>query len=378
MRARSIIFKKKKLLLQNLALGIVASLLVFFGSVVGYFERMEAGGLDFLFWLRGEIQSSQIVLVQIDDAAFRNLGEKQPLSRSYLAGLIEVLAQSGAAVIGLEVELKVPTNPKEDGLLLKAIENTVQDGASRVVTIYTIESGKLMNTHQTYIPSTPFTPRLRTLAGFADTPVDQDGVIRRVPLVVRSEDGSFLPSFALAVLARYADYDPFRLREAINREPEVSIVLPEWDILKATLAPQPTLLTFRPHANWMINFIGARGAFQASPSDAIFNLSKQKEKFASDNPFRGKIVLIGATFKESRDFYQTPHGLMSGVEIHANIIHTLLSRSQIRPAHPLTTLFLSLLAACLIALLITFLRPPAKNFKIDVALIVQVRFSDAR
>jgi hypothetical protein len=49
----------------------------------------EAKALDFLFWLRGQQKSPEIVLVQIDEQAFRNLGEKQPLPRGYLAGLIE-------------------------------------------------------------------------------------------------------------------------------------------------------------------------------------------------------------------------------------------------------------------------------------------------
>lgn len=54
--------------------------------------------------MRGRVRSPEIVLVQIDDRAFTNLGEKQPLPRSYIAGLIEVLGRSGAKVIGVGVE----------------------------------------------------------------------------------------------------------------------------------------------------------------------------------------------------------------------------------------------------------------------------------
>jgi len=101
--------KGKRRFCKSLALGVSVSLLTSLASYMGYFEGLEAKALDFLFWLRGGIRSPEIVLVQIDDQAFRNLGERQPLPRSYLASLIDLLARSGAKVIAMDVELKVPT-----------------------------------------------------------------------------------------------------------------------------------------------------------------------------------------------------------------------------------------------------------------------------
>ncbi len=357
MRILELLQWKRRRLFKNLTLGASVSLLVFLGSILGYFEGFEALALDLLFRLRGQIKSPQIILVQIDDSAFHNLGERQPLSRAYLAGLIDVLAKSGARVIGLDVELIVPTEPKEDNLLLQAIDRAAYGSASRVVTIYTVKPGKTADGQQAYLPSSPFTPKSQTVAGFANAPVDRDGLIRRVPLVVRAEDGGLLPSFALAVLARHAGYDPYRLKEALNRRSEISLLLPRWNRFEATLDPQPTLLTFHPAEDWKINFTGAQGSFKGLSSDPIFHLAKQKERLASDNPFREKIVLVGATFPESRDFFPTPHGPMSGIEIHANIIHTILSRTPIRPAHRVVALSLSLALACLMALLFSLFRP---------------------
>jgi len=57
-------------------------------------------------------------------------------------------------------------------------------------------------------------------------------------------------------------------------------------------------------------------------------------------------VLVGATFNDSRDFYGTPMGLMSGVEIQANIVHTLLSRRALLPP-PWALNMTLLLVACL-------------------------------
>ena len=53
----------------------------------------------------------------------------------------------------------------------------------------------------------------------------------------------------------------------------------------------------------------------------------------------------------------TPYGLMSGLEIHANIIHTLLTRSQIAPAQRVLAFFILLTFSFATSLLVTLLSP---------------------
>jgi adenylate cyclase len=195
------------------------------------------------------------------------------------------------------------------------------------------------------------------ISGFANAPIDSDGLARQLPLAVRGSDGKILPSLALAVLARHAGYDAARLEQAMNQGDKPTLALPEWDKLQGKLRPEPTPLSFEIDDQWKINFAGAQGSFAALPSDVVFQLSKMKTAMAEDNPFRGKIVLIGASFGESRDFFPTPRGLMSGVEIHANIIHTILSRSQIMPAARWVAVALSLVFALAMSLLLTLFRP---------------------
>src|SRR5258707_2653970 len=67
--------------------------------------------------------------------------------------------------------------------------------------------------------------------------------------------------------------------------------------------------------------------------------------------------MVGATFVESRDFYPTPTGLMSGVEIQAHMVNTLLSRRTLLP--PPWYLNVALLTAvCVsISVLSLWLRP---------------------
>ena len=74
--------RRKRRFYKSLVLGFSVSLLTSLASYMGYLEGFEAKALDFLLWMRGRVKSPEIVLVQIDDQAFRNLGERQPLPRS--------------------------------------------------------------------------------------------------------------------------------------------------------------------------------------------------------------------------------------------------------------------------------------------------------
>ena len=105
--------RRKRRFYRFLILGFSVSLLTSLASYMGFLEGFEAKALDALLWLCGRVRSPEIVLVQIDDQVFRNLGERQPLPLSYLAGLIEVLDKSGAKVIGIDVEFKGRERPVE-------------------------------------------------------------------------------------------------------------------------------------------------------------------------------------------------------------------------------------------------------------------------
>jgi adenylate cyclase len=108
---------------------------------------------------------------------------------------------------------------------------------------------------------------------------------------------------------------------------------------------------------WRIDYAGPPGAFTTFASGPLVEFARSGTEPDADNPFRGKIVLVGATFQESRDFYPTPVGVMPGVEIHANMIHTLLARRALLPPPWLMNLGL-LTAVCVsLSLLSLWLRP---------------------
>lgn len=357
MRVIELISRRKRRFYKSFVLGATASAVVAIASYLGYLEFIENKALDLLIFLRGQQRSPEIVLIKIDNEAFEKFGEKQPIPRSYLADLIKVVSDGGARVIGLDIELRVSADPIDDKLLIQTIRDAKENGLSKIVLSYSIRPEKKDSASPYYRRSVLFDERLNVMAGFANAPLDSDGFVRRVPLTLPGRDGHLLPSLGIAVLARYAGYDPMTLAQALKSDSVTTLLLPEWDRLGGKLLPNHTSLALAPHESWRINFTGAGESFFALPSEPVAQLARSNIQIAPDNPFRGKIVLIGATFQESRDFYSTPYGLMSGLEIQANITQTILARAQIRPARWLIACFVLIFFTLLTSLLITVLKP---------------------
>ena len=107
--------------LLGLGLGVLASAAVALVTSLGYFSGYQGTALDLFFWAQGRARAPEIVLVGIDDAAFQRLNERQPLPRDYLAGLIRGLRKSGARAIGIDIDLRRPTEAADDRALAAAI-----------------------------------------------------------------------------------------------------------------------------------------------------------------------------------------------------------------------------------------------------------------
>jgi adenylate cyclase len=319
-------------------MGIACSLLVTLASAMGYLEVLQVPTLDLMLRIQGQRFASEVVIVAIDEAAFDALGRRQPLSRQYLARLLRVLQRSGAAVVGLDVVLTSPTIPADDAALAQAILDFNQDGLSRVVLAESVrpEAGPLAD------------PDLlgAVVRGSPNIPVDDDGMIRRAALALPRLMGPAQPAFGLAIAARLAGMDQQALETALTAGGRV--LLPTWRSSGGwDLTAGPPLMIL-PSALWHINFAGPAQSFLTIPSGAVVSLSGHGDTIAWDNPLRNRIVLVGGTFPDSRDFFQTPHGLLPGVEVHANLVHMLVSRRFIQASGWAVSLGLQV-AVCLMA-----------------------------
>lgn len=337
-------------LLQLWGVGIACSLLVTGASALGYLEFLQARTLDLILHVQGQGFPSEVVIVAIDDAAFESLGRRQPLPRAYLARLLQGLRRCGARVVGLDVALISPTTPADDATLAQVIREFTQDGVSHVVLAETMapEGGPLAD--PTFLRA--------VVRGSSRVPVDDDGVIRRAAFLVSHAMGPPEPAFSLAIAARLAGMDETGLAQAL-RTPDGQLSLPTWRPGGGWDLAGGQPLSIRAGDLWRINFVGPAKSFLTIPSDVVVALADPGTTIAQHNPLRDRIVLVGGTFWESRELYQTPRGLLPGVEIHANLVHMLVTRSFIRPSGWIASLGLQLGVVLLAGVVLLLVPPPA-------------------
>ena len=309
--------------LPALLLGAAVSLGVAVLSQVGALAGWETRAVDAFQFLRDREAAPAIVLVAIDEDTFRELGERQPLSRRFLAELADFLLGNGARVVALDILLQAPSAPGEDAALIASRgrwrERLVLAGEA-------VPRGD----GRGWDLRPQFSPAL-SASGFVNAPVEGDGIVRRFDPVLPAGDGAFHASFALAAVAAAAPAPSADLAAALRSGHAARISLPTADASGRFGPAEPVALDALAADRWRISYAGAPGTLVALPAGPLVALARAGQPVAADNPFRDRIVVVGGTFAMSRDFYRTPTGLMPGVEIQGNAMHTLLARRALRP-----------------------------------------------
>ena len=305
--------------------GIVTLILLF-----GGFEKIEGWVLNTQFSLRGEISPKfPIVIVSIDEDSFDELEFPWPWPRSFHAQFVDVLRQGNPAVIGLNILFIEPSalGPEDDVALGESVRyagNVILAAAQSVV-----ESG--MYRKEDLNP--PVASIREHAAGYGpvNIPTDNDAFIRRAQTHIMHQ-GTLIPGFDALI---------YQLAQ------------------KAGLAKTSFTKT-----HFYINFRGGPRTFETVPYYRVLNGE------ISPDYFRGKIVLVGATTPLLHDSYPTPFaptGDMPGVEIHANILETMLQNVPISQI-PLEATILFLLLAGPLAIWMTNRFRPMVALSLVIAL----------
>jgi adenylate cyclase len=337
---------RRQRLLRLWGAGLLASLAVTAASALGYLEGLQASALDLILVLGGQRFPRDVVIVAVDDAVFDALEQRQPIPRQHLARVVRGLHKSGAAAVGLDISLRTAT--AEDDALADAIREFSEGGLSRVVLL----EGRPPDSGPFAAPAF----RAAVLRGSDRMPIDRDGVIRRAALAVPDGD-SAVPALATAVLARVADATP-ALRLAVERAAGGPVALPFWQSDDTWQSPGPEI-DVRPGQLWRLGFVGAEKSFLTIPSSAVAALADPGVTVPADNAIRGRVALVGATFRDSRDFFQTPVGRLPGVEVHANLLHMLATRRLIRPSGWLASFGIQLAVIAAAGVFLVLFRPLA-------------------
>ena len=293
--------KIKPVLLRSLYVLVVLVALPFF-IWNGFVQQVSAEWNDLIMRMRG-VQASptigQIVLAAIDDRTAARYGPL-PLNRAKLAEGLEFLAQAQPRVVALDLLIGEPGDPAHDARLARAVHLF-----PRTVLGAALES----DAGPHWILPLPALALDRTVAHVHASP-DADGIVRSV-LLLKQAAGRRFWSLGLET-ARWASSADRPLESAGSVSlGQIRIPASEND-----------------SRSMMVNYVGPEGTFPRVSFGALL------DRTADAAQFRGKIVIVGATAQGSGDrlFTQVSSGIgMSGIEIHANAVRTILDRAFLVP-----------------------------------------------
>ncbi len=183
-------------------------------------------------------------------------------------------------------------------------------------------------------------------AGHINPEPDEDGITRKVPMLIRHADG-YYTSLAMAVAQTYLQA-PLQTRE-------------EKDVTKGYSSLEEFKLGDRrvpvdAEVEALVPYRGLQGSFKYVSANDVLNNKVHLPTL------KNKIVLVGTTAAGLLDLRATPvQGTYPGVEIHANLIAGILDNNiKKRPKYTIAIEFALLLLA---GLLLTFLLPSLNPLK---------------
>ncbi|OGO31157.1 MAG: hypothetical protein A2Z29_03235 [Chloroflexi bacterium RBG_16_56_11] len=297
--------KKRRRLFAGL---LTATAIAFVLCLVSYFQlfhSLSQRSGDILF--RGKAPdylsetAGKIVVVAIDEASLEALGRFPDWPRSYHSEIINKLSGDGARIIVFDILFSEPS-PYDDGLAaaMKKAGNVILPYAG------TPEPGQPGGVKVLRPVSTLDASAIAT--GHANMTPDSDGVARSLP-VIMPDNGQYQPSLALAAVAGYL------------RRPRIFDTPPDETHLSMAGREIPL-----HDSNMLINYAG-----DPSTSFKMVSYADVLTGNAAPGSFEDKLVVIGVTALGFGDVYWTPMGqALSGVEIHAQAMNTLLSGHFIR------------------------------------------------
>ena len=337
--------RSRKLFFRSILLGTCVSIFVFFLSMTGYLSKWENGVFDFLMFWETEKRSSDIYLIEINGIDYNNLfHSKSPLSRKVLSEMILKLSGAKPKAIGLDISIE---------------DETIEDN-------YLIDSLKILNKNKIPIVF----PLSKSFIKFAGSPISKvdpskvrplnlqlpsqfiflgaidymqsnDGVIREMSLLKDTKHDTW-PSFPLALAAAGTGMTwedlLTEIKSKINNGVKGKPHFNEFRSLVENSRNSPIQ---------KIHFIGDKKSFNTIQFSQIFKMPR--ESFQPGTIFTDKIILIGGSFEESRDFYMTPKGRLAGVEIIANSIESILRGNPIKSINHILELIFELLVIFVIS-----------------------------
>lgn len=332
-----------------------AIVIVALGLWPAMFQEWEDKTLDARFGLRQHLSSdSRLILIDCDDTSVAQLG-RWPWDRAVHALMVEILASAGAKAVAFDIVFSIPSSTS-DLRLMKAmtdaknvylpiglelhpplqhteVDTAALERAQKMLTDLLGNEGlpwkvskddtSLLVTGRLFMPEADFAAAARGVGHIASNR-DPDGVIRRVPLVVRVHD-RLLPAFSLRVAMGVLDVP----------SDHISVVPGEYVELRGVQGgvQRRTRIPIDARGQMLVNYVGKwTQTFlpQYGFSEVLALAATPEGRREINSRFKGATVLI-LTTATGFDLKPTPVDVAApGGIIHANALNTILTERWLR------------------------------------------------
>ena len=276
---------------RGLLWGLLVALVLVILSFLPFGQSLENQTLDLYYRLQPVAPTPpNFLIVAIDESSFQELDRPWPWPRRLHAELVRRLSAAGARLIMFDVIFAGATNPEDDRLFAEALK-----AAGNVVLGQAVELTRDARfTRRILI--TPYQPLQQAARGegLCTISPDADGVVRRFRLSLGDRETLPLAAFRL-------------LRPGASLPPSLSGLIDY-------VGPPRSLDTV--------------SYYQVIDPDRPLPASRIKDRIV----LVGHVLEASVTPQAQADSFYTPFfaargQLMAGVEIHGNILHTLLQGS---------------------------------------------------
>jgi CHASE2 domain-containing sensor protein len=334
---------------RALALVLVAIAILLRAVDPGFVTYLRLRGFDVeqLLWPR--TGDPRIAIVTIDEASIAQYGQ-WPWPRARLAKVVRRIAEGQPRVLGIdlifaehdrmsppEIARELPDLPAAAAAALEQMPPSERDLADAMRAVPTVLALRPLEgvsaSPGTPLRASPITrmghdpipflesyssilqpvPELTVAAkGIGSVAAEKsvDGIVRAVPLAV-SRRGTIVPSFALDILRVATNAGAVTINTGVDGIESVRV----GDITAPT----------DPHGNALIHFADRVGPYISAVEvlDPGFDTGR----------LRDQLVLLGVTGFGVVDIQQTPIGAMQGIDVHAQLIESMILNELLhRPA----------------------------------------------
>lgn len=295
----------------------------------GWLSGPEAYYQDLWHQIAGvRYEPSHVVLVSVGDETLETHSEEPLVTWTrHFARVVQVLRDVGAGAIGLDYLFQVSIESwlKKEGLTVgEDILTFDQPLKEQLASGEVVIAGRLIIEDQKktkiILPIREFTaslPRPPAVVGLINLAIDPDGATRSYMPALKDSYGEVYLTFPQLLAVRWRGIDPVQAIKSFKIDPRLQV----WSGFKEGESAFPS-----------IRFAGPPGTFPRIPFDRL--LAPGAAQDPEVRALKGKVIIVAYEPTGSQDLHLTPYGKsfwwgdaldMSGAEIHANIVETILS-----------------------------------------------------